>query len=61
MSRAKSIAKGAQALVRSEEESLLTLWEAPSSVIHRFGALPMGRDVEPVWFGQIAFRTGRPC
>ena len=58
LSRAKSIAKGAQALVRSEEESLLTLWEAPSSVIHRFGALPMGRDVEPVWFGQIAFQDG---
>ncbi|EIF01119.1 hypothetical protein SacglDRAFT_04290 [Saccharomonospora glauca K62] len=56
LSRAKSIAKGAQSLVRSEEESLLTLWEAPSTVIHHFGALPMGRDVEPAWFGQVAFR-----
>ncbi|MEV0054174.1 hypothetical protein AB0H34_27170 [Saccharopolyspora shandongensis] len=58
LSRAKSIAKDAQALVQSDAESLLTLWEAPSTVIHHFDALPMGREVEPAWFGKIAFQDG---
>lgn len=58
LSRAKSIAKDAQSLVQSEDESLLTLWEAPSPVIRHFGASPMGRDFDPVWFGQIAFQDG---
>ncbi|MER7014136.1 hypothetical protein ABT324_22170 [Saccharopolyspora sp. NPDC000359] len=56
LSRAKSLAKDAQSLVQSEEESLLTLWEGPSAVIRHFGALPMGRDLDPAWFGQVAFQ-----
>ncbi|GAA0515365.1 hypothetical protein GCM10011581_49190 [Saccharopolyspora subtropica] len=58
LARARALARDAQAMVQSGEESLLTLWEARSGVIHHFGALPLGREVEPVWFGQIAFHDG---
>ncbi|MER5390969.1 hypothetical protein [Saccharopolyspora sp. NPDC002686] len=43
---------------KSEEETLRSLWEAPIAAIRHFGALQMGREVEPVWIGQVAFQDG---
>ncbi|HEY8479616.1 MAG TPA: hypothetical protein VIL71_07270 [Spirillospora sp.] len=58
LARVKDVAKDAQARMQSGGESLLTLWEAPGTVIHHFGALPLGRATVPDWFGQIAFHDG---
>ncbi|GAA4869330.1 hypothetical protein [Saccharopolyspora cebuensis] len=58
LARAKSFAENAVPGSRTEDVALTTLWEIPGSSIHHFDAVPAGREIEPQWFGLIAFHDG---